>query len=117
MTNVNTAIEVRNVTRKFGDVKALDDVSLSIEQHTISALLGANGAGKTTLMSLLAGHDRPTSGALRVGEAVPLSPASWPHTPHLFAITSAIPITTFYIMRCAPPPYSMPIGMPSLLLN
>jgi len=71
MTNVNTAIEVRNVTRKFGDVKALDDVSLSIEQHTISALLGANGAGKTTLMSLLAGHDRPTSGALRVGEAVP----------------------------------------------
>lgn len=76
MTDTNPAIEVQNVTRRFGDVLALDDVSLSIEANTISALLGANGAGKTTLMSILAGHDRPTSGSVRVGGELPFESSS-----------------------------------------
>lgn len=51
-----------NVTRRFGDVTALDDVSLTIEAGHIVGLLGPNGAGKTTLLSLLQGLRRPTSG-------------------------------------------------------
>src|SRR5690625_3743670 len=71
MTNETFAIAARNVTRKFNDVTALDDISLNIEENTISALLGANGAGKTTLMSLIAGHDRPSSGSVRVAGQIP----------------------------------------------
>lgn len=71
MTNETFAIAARNVTRKFSDVTALDDISLNIEENSISALLGANGAGKTTLMSLIAGHDRPSSGSVHVAGQTP----------------------------------------------
>lgn len=63
MTN---AIEIRSVTRAFGSAKALDDVSLDVQEGSIVGLLGRNGAGKTTLMSLVAGQDRPSSGQVVV---------------------------------------------------
>ena len=53
---------LENVTRTYGDVVALDDVSLSIESGTILGLLGPNGAGKTTIISLLQGLRRPSNG-------------------------------------------------------
>jgi len=52
------------VTRSYGDVRAVDDVTLEIGEGAIVGLLGPNGAGKTTLMSLLQGLRRPTSGAV-----------------------------------------------------
>lgn len=51
MTN---AIDVDNVTRRFGRTVALDGASLSVPQGSVCGLLGRNGAGKTTLMSLIA---------------------------------------------------------------
>lgn len=60
------AIEVRSVTRSYGRVNALDDVSFGVPQHSIVGLLGRNGAGKTTIMSILAGQDRPSSGEVEV---------------------------------------------------
>ncbi|MGB3414380.1 MAG: ABC transporter ATP-binding protein [Microbacteriaceae bacterium] len=60
------AIQVRNVTKKFGDVLALNNINLSIEEHKIYGLLGRNGAGKTTLMQLLTGQDFPTEGSVAV---------------------------------------------------
>ncbi|MCW4386370.1 ABC transporter ATP-binding protein [Salinibacterium sp. SYSU T00001] len=54
------------VTRRFGDVTALDDVSLAIEPGRIVGLLGPNGAGKSTLLSLLQGLRRPTSGSVEL---------------------------------------------------
>lgn len=71
MTSPGPAIEATNITRKFHEVTALETVSLAIKPGTICALLGANGAGKTTLMSILAGHDRPTSGTARIGNHHP----------------------------------------------
>lgn len=65
------ALEALQVTRKFGSVTALEDVSFQVAPDTICALLGANGAGKTTLMSILAGHDRASSGAVQVAERAP----------------------------------------------
>ncbi len=59
-------IELSEVTRRFGDVKALDRVSLGLEDHRIHALLGRNGAGKTTLMQLLTAQRFATSGTVRV---------------------------------------------------
>lgn len=55
-----------HVTRRFGDVVALDDVSLEFEPGRIVGLLGPNGAGKTTLLSLLEGRRRPTSGRVEL---------------------------------------------------
>ncbi|WP_437582474.1 ABC transporter ATP-binding protein [Paramicrobacterium sp. CJ85] len=61
---MTTLAHFENVTRRFGDVTALDDVTLDIEAGRIVGLLGPNGAGKTTLLSLLQGLRRPTSGSV-----------------------------------------------------
>lgn len=53
---------LEGVTRRYGDVTALDDVDLRIEPGSLVGLLGPNGAGKSTVLSLLQGTRRPTSG-------------------------------------------------------
>jgi ABC-2 type transport system ATP-binding protein len=60
------AVETQNVTKYFGDVHALEGVSLSFESGIVYGLLGPNGAGKTTLIRILASLSRPTSGVARV---------------------------------------------------
>jgi ABC-2 type transport system ATP-binding protein len=60
-------ISIRNLTRRYGDVVAVDDVSLEIERGEVVGLLGHNGAGKTTVMKILTGFLEPTSGSVRVG--------------------------------------------------
>jgi ABC-2 type transport system ATP-binding protein len=64
---VNTVLaSLRNATRRFGDVTALDDVTLDIRSGQIVGLLGPNGAGKSTLLTLLQGLRRPTSGMVEL---------------------------------------------------
>ncbi|MBR2705399.1 MAG: ABC transporter ATP-binding protein [Clostridia bacterium] len=55
-------IELKNVTKKYGDFKALDDVSFKIEKGEIVGFLGQNGAGKTTTMKIITGLIEPTEG-------------------------------------------------------
>jgi ABC-2 type transport system ATP-binding protein len=61
MTNL---VHLDGVSRRFGEVVALDDVSLDIDSGRIVGLLGPNGAGKTTLLSLIQGLRRPTAGTV-----------------------------------------------------
>jgi spermidine/putrescine ABC transporter ATP-binding subunit len=63
-----TLLEVRHVTRRFGDVVALDDVSLSIAENEFFALLGPSGCGKTTLLRSVAGFEHPDEGAVLLGD-------------------------------------------------
>lgn len=60
------AIRIEQVSKRFGDVRALDVVDLEIQPGEFFGLLGPNGAGKTTLISALAGLVRPDAGRLRV---------------------------------------------------
>jgi len=59
-------IELRNVTKRYGDKLAVDDLSFSILPGTVTGLLGPNGAGKSTTMRMVLGLDRPTSGSITV---------------------------------------------------
>ncbi len=59
-------IEAQQLTRVFGNVRAVDAVDLAVAQGTVFGLLGPNGAGKSTLLKVLVGHLRPTSGRASV---------------------------------------------------
>lgn len=64
-------IEVKNVTKRFGAVTALDDVSATIAENRIYGLLGRNGAGKSTLLNIITNRVFPTSGEVLIdGEPV-----------------------------------------------
>jgi ABC-2 type transport system ATP-binding protein len=68
-------IAIRNLTKRYGDVTAVDDVSLTIARGELFGLLGPNGSGKTTMNKLLTGQISPTGGSLRVlGTDVMASP-------------------------------------------
>lgn len=67
--NGGTAVEVTNLTVKFGDFTAVDDISFTVKRGEVFGFLGANGAGKTTTIRVLCGLLRPTSGTTRVGGA------------------------------------------------
>jgi spermidine/putrescine transport system ATP-binding protein len=57
-------LEIRNVTRRFGDFTAVDNVSISIEAGEFFTLLGPSGCGKTTLLRMIAGFDLPDAGQI-----------------------------------------------------
>ncbi len=60
----DSAIQFKNVSRHFGDVKAVDDVSLEIKNGEFFSMLGPSGSGKTTCLRMIAGFDRPTAGQI-----------------------------------------------------
>ncbi|MGT2926274.1 ABC transporter ATP-binding protein [Streptococcus cuniculipharyngis] len=70
-------IEMREITKKFGDFVANDHINLMVKKGEIHALLGENGAGKSTLMNMLAGLLEPTSGEIAIkGEVVKIDSPS-----------------------------------------
>lgn len=72
---MTTVVEARNLTKRFGSVHAVDDVSFRLEENRIYGLLGRNGAGKTTLMSLLTGQEFATRGEIEVFGTSPVENA------------------------------------------
>src|SRR3984957_11249251 len=68
MSESKTIIRFENVTKRFGKVVAVDNVSLAIEEGEFFALLGPSGCGKTTLLRLLAGFETPTEGRILIDD-------------------------------------------------
>jgi putative spermidine/putrescine transport system ATP-binding protein len=64
-------VELINVTKRFDEVVAIDDITLKIPAGTYCCLLGPSGCGKTTILRMIAGHETPTAGDIRIdGESV-----------------------------------------------
>jgi ABC-2 type transport system ATP-binding protein len=59
-------VETRDLTRKFGDLTAVNTISMNVEKGELFGLLGPNGAGKTTFLKLLTGQLEPTTGSSTV---------------------------------------------------
>jgi spermidine/putrescine ABC transporter ATP-binding subunit len=66
MTNAQPVIQVRNVTKRFGNMVAVDNVSLDITAGEFFVLLGPSGCGKTTLLRMIAGFEVPTEGQILI---------------------------------------------------
>lgn len=66
-------IEVKNLTKSFGDRVLIDDLSFSMPKGAIVGIIGANGAGKSTLFKMLSGDEQPDSGTIELGETVKLA--------------------------------------------
>ena len=59
-------IEVKNLTKRYGDLKAVDDISFSVDSGEVLGFLGPNGAGKSTTMNIITGYISSTSGTVTV---------------------------------------------------
>ena len=59
-------IEVEHLTRRYGDLTAVNDISFRIGNGEVVGLLGHNGAGKTTIMKMITGYLEPTGGSIRI---------------------------------------------------
>jgi iron(III) transport system ATP-binding protein len=75
------AIEIKSVTKHFGEIVALDDASISVERGELFAVLGPSGCGKSTLLRLLMGFELPDSGEITVGGRVLSGPGRSPVPP------------------------------------
>jgi branched-chain amino acid transport system ATP-binding protein len=64
---VTAVLEVEQLSRRFGGLTAVDDVSFSLDEATVLGVIGPNGAGKSTLINLITGHLKPSSGRVMVG--------------------------------------------------
>ncbi len=98
------AIKIENVTKRFGKIQAVSELSLQVQPGQIYGLLGANGAGKTTLLRLISGATRPNSGQLAVLGLHPMRQRHtlrtrfgyMPQTPALYEDLTPIENITFF---------------------
>ena len=66
-------VEVKNLTKSYGDRVLIDDLSFSVPKGAIVGIIGPNGAGKSTLFRMMTGQEQPDSGSIELGETVKLA--------------------------------------------
>ena len=96
-------IELKNVTKRYGSLAAVDDVTFSVKAGESFSLLGPNGAGKTTIVKMLLDFTRPTSGSLSLN-GIPSTHAECRESIGYLAENHHIPACLSgwqYLLRCA----------------
>lgn len=88
------AVEIRNLTKRYGNFCALDDISLKLPAGRITGFIGPSGAGKTTLIRVIVGRQRPTSGTVTVLSTPAGSPGLRPRISYMTQETSVYPDLT-----------------------
>ena len=68
MSSIGAAIRILNLVKTFGEVRAVDGISLDVSAGEFLTLLGPSGSGKTTTLNLIAGFEIPTSGQILIGD-------------------------------------------------
>lgn len=87
-------VELNGVTKEFGRIRAVDDVTLDIYADEVTAVIGPNGAGKTTLFNLLTGKHKPTAGTISLrGERID---GKKPHEIVRMGLARSYQITNFF---------------------
>lgn len=90
-------LEIKNITKKYGDNVAVDNVDLTIYEGEIFALLGSSGCGKSTLLRMIAGFENPTSGSIILdGEDIIGVPPYKRHLNMMFQSYALFPHMTVY---------------------
>ena len=82
-------IEIDRITKTYGDIRAVDSVSMTVETGTITVIVGTSGSGKTTLLRMINRLEEPTSGEVRINGDSTLSVVDWEHEPTSEKIPSA----------------------------
>ena len=98
-------IKVENLTKTYGDLLAIDDLSFSIEKGRIWGLLGPNAAGKTTTMRILAGYLAPTEGNATVAEfdvlkGIKKGKGRLGYLPEYVPLYPEMTVTEYLLCRC-----------------
>ncbi len=94
-------IEFRNVSKRYGDVTAVRDVSFTVAARTLVTLLGPSGCGKTTILRMIAGLEMPSAGTIRIGDAdVTDVPAAERDVSMVFQSYALFPHMTVYENVC-----------------
>ena len=87
-------LELNNISRNFGKLAAISDVTYQVEKNTIHGLIGPNGSGKTTMFNLISGFLRPSSGTIKLnGKLINGKP---PHQIASLGITRTFQLTSTY---------------------
>ncbi len=89
---MSAVLETRGLTRRFGGVKAVSDVSFTLDEGTVLGVIGPNGAGKSTLINLITGHVAPSEGTVMVSGQDVTGAKPW-------AIAKARVARTFQIVK------------------
>jgi len=69
----DSVIELKNVTKSYGDRTLINNLSLSVPKGAIVGIIGGNGAGKSTLFRMITGEEQPDSGEIKIGETVDIA--------------------------------------------
>ena len=95
VTAVNSALELKNVVRRFGSVVAVNDVSLTVGKGEFVTLLGPSGSGKTSTLRLIGGFEELDGGSIRLnGERIDHLPAYQRDTATIFQSGALFPHKT-----------------------
>ena len=74
---VPMAVQMTAISKRFGSLLAVDDVTLAVAPGSVTAVLGPSGSGKSTLLRLVAGFEVPDAGGVEIGERPVAGPGTW----------------------------------------